>query len=155
MKRILTLTQVCAAALVVVLAGPSYASGVQSLSGIQFQAASPADAGCINRYREGGIQNNCSTTKTVIASIPHYGVGWYNTYVTAYGSSATACRSMTISDKGDVSYGGTFVALSSSLMNWQNVYLAYLPIYSGTNQSFTFECALQPGGIIGSLTLTW
>jgi hypothetical protein len=137
------------------LAGPAFAAGTQSFSGFHFRPASPADAGCFSRYNYGGLRNDCSTARTVIATVPHMGSGWYSTSVTVLGNN-TWCRSLSIGDKGDYANGSTSPAWTiSGPMTWQNLNMSLVGIFNNTNQSILVECGLQSGGVIGSVSVSW
>lgn len=155
MKRILNLTQVCAAALAVMAASPSFAGGTQSLSGAAFHATAAADASCFNTYGYSGLRNDCSTTKVVIAAMPHFGVGYYNASVSVYGND-TYCKSVAVNTVAGFANGNDY-GLGTNYYTppyWQTLNLGTVSI-NGASQSIIFVCWLSPGSIVGSAMLNW
>jgi hypothetical protein len=150
-KKTLSVVQLGAVSLAVVMAGPAHAAW-EGYPGIHFKGANPGDADCIVRHSYSGVRNDCPTARTVVATVPVTAVGWYNTTVSVYGNNSW-CRTTTVNGVGNGAHLGSATWTVAGPMTWQTLNTGSRYVWQ--DMSIVFDCELQSGGVIGGFNLTW
>ncbi|CAM4309993.1 hypothetical protein G4177_05135 [Corallococcus sp. ZKHCc1 1396] len=148
MKGFQTLAKVCAFGVVALSAGT--AAAWQYHPGYAFKAYYAGDTGCFNPNSWSSIRNDCTTTRTLIASVPMWAVGNHPTTVQIYGNNSW-CQSLTVNGVGNAGQVGPVVYTVAGPMAWQTLNTGTRYVWE--DYAIAIHCGLQPGGVIGGFTI--
>jgi hypothetical protein len=148
MKGFQTFAKVCAFGVVALSA--STAAAWQYYPGSAFKAYFASDTSCFNVGSYSALRNDCSTTRTVIASIPMWTVGNHPTTVQIYGNNSW-CETTTVNGVGNGAHLGATTWTVAGPMAWQTLNTGTRYVWE--DYALVFTCGLQAGGVIGGFTI--
>lgn len=117
--------------------------------GVDFKAAFPGGAACLQVFSAGALRNTCLVSHQVVATQPNLPAGPHQTSIHLFGSALSGCRSMTTDLRGDGVDIGPFIAAVGAAPSWQTVNTGIRNSPLGL-APIVFRCTLEPGGIIGT-----
>jgi hypothetical protein len=149
MKTVTAALSSTALALAAVMSlGGNAVSGVNG-PGVDFKAAFPSDASCIQISSYAGVINTCTTARFVIATLPITAEGWHPTSVSLYGSNSW-CQVVSTNGVGNGAYIGPTVWTTAGPQTWQTLNTGNQYVWAWS--PLVYRCVLEPNGMIGSIS---